>query len=404
MAVTCSTKWSCPTCTFNNWLSCSKCVLCGSSKPSDDDDVIPRIPVAKYRQQNPGWSKLAPSSNPPTGGTAGSQPPSSILCLDLNTPSIFDSSPSVGSPTSHAHGHTGQQAVKGTSKCKTKAKWACSSCTYLNWPNIGQCSMCDATHVKASRNEESSRLSRSSPSSSYESILGLVSGGAVGGDSTTVGSDVLVHHSSKARSGRNGNRGGGTGGTGGEGKKKWKCQRCTYDNSTSINKCSMCTGPRTRTPTPPLAARAEDPAMPPPTSPYIITHHRHRRRSPPTSLSQAPHPPSPHLPSSHITTSVTPTDCRSRSNNSSSDSCESGKIDKGSVNEAVSGSGSNITPNELYVETGTGPSGGGRDRRVPHSTSLSRQIQLKSDTNEVGVVGIIILITIRMGLWCGWVC
>ena len=388
MAVTCCTKWSCLTCTYNNWPSCSKCVLCGSSKPSDDD-VIPRIPVAKYRQQNLGWSKLA-SSNPPTGSIATSQPPSSILCLDLNTQSIFDSSSSSSTSQIHTYSHTGQQALKGSSKCKTKGKWTCSICTYLNWPNTGHCSMCGATHVKASRNEppglrneESGRVSsRFSPSSSYDSILGYASGvGAVGGASFAVGSDASVHHSSKIKSGRNMNRAGaGHGGGAGEGKKKWKCQRCTYENWPRTNKCSMCTGPRTRTPTPPLAADKESArTTTPPPPPRTL--HQHGHRSMPSS-SQIYHSPS-HLPS-HIT-SVAPTDSlisTSRTHpNYSSDSCEStGKIDKGSVNDPSCGS--NITPsNEIFLENGTG---GGRERRVLHNGSLSRQIQLKSDTNEVG--------------------
>ncbi len=228
MAVTSCTKWSCPACTYNNWPSCTKCVLCGVNKPSDD--VIPRIPVAKYRQQNTGWSKLSPSSNPPTGSVPLSQP--KLTQQERNNSSILESSPTLSS--THAHGYAGQQPTKTTCKCKTKGKWTCSTCTYINWPNSGQCVMCSSNRVKGCRNEPSSirneglsRLSstRLSPSS-YDSILSYASGieseGVV--DSAVHGGEIPNLFNTKARSGRNSNRGNGSSS---ESKKKWRSSYCT---------------------------------------------------------------------------------------------------------------------------------------------------------------------------------
>ena len=405
MAVTSSTKWSCPACTFNNWPSCSKCILCGINKPPSDD-VIPRIPVAKYRQQNPDWSKLSCSSNPPTGSIPITQPK---LTQDRNNSSIFDSSPTLS--TSHAHGYAGQQAVKTTSKCKTKGKWTCSTCTYINWPNAGQCVMCGISRVKGSRNEPSSirneaigRLSssRSSPSS-YDSILGYASGiEAESGDTVLHGGEVPVQTNSRYRFGRNSNRGGG----GGEVKKKWKCSNCTYENLPGLTKCGMCQNARVRIPTPPLATGTREDSTSGSTSPLPPPLHipHGRRSSPPSSSCQSQQQrSSPKLsqqsvntasdssPSSNASANTTSSTTNANTtfhtsiihSNTSSDSSDHANVIRGSTVDPASGSRPVASPASL--EYGSCSS---RERRSPHSGPGLRQLQLNNVTDEVSSVQI----------------
>lgn len=356
MAVTSSSKWSCPTCTYNNWQSWSKCVLCGSSKPIDD--VIPRIPVAKYRQQNSGWSKLG-SSLMHTGGVGPSQFPGN-KCLELNTTPTMDIS----------HGNVAQ---KGSSKCKTKGKWTCVSCTYLNWPNAGQCTTCGAPRTRATRNEAGRAPSRPS-----ESILLYASGvGAVGGASVSGLCDVPLH-SAKAKNGRHGNRGGQ--GVGSGENRKWKCQHCTYENWPKASKCTMCLRPKTRTPSPPLSGTEDStPLSTPPSSPHSL----HGR------LSSQARAPSPHLPipnpatlppesNTLVTTTSSPAVPRAHSN--SNTTCE--------ANSNKTGTGTGFNTNKLSSSKDIlmdSSSMLARDRRIAYGTDRynSIQIQLKSDTDEV---------------------
>lgn len=339
MAVTSSNKWSCPTCTYNNWQSWSQCVLCGSSKPIDQ--VIPRTPVAKYRQQNSGWSKLGPSSvttSSPTG-TKGSE------VTTLDTP----------------HGNMAQQA-KVSSRCKTKGKWTCSNCTYLNWPNKGQCSMCGQARTKAPRNEVSRAASRTS-----ESILLYASGvGAVGGATGNIGGacDIPLH-TGKVKGGRQNSRG--QSGASVE-NKKWKCQRCTYENWPRALKCTMCQGPKNRTPSPPLSGGEESSssssvlAAPSPMSP------RSSPQIPALSLQ---------LNSLAVTASSSPSPAVSRAH--PNDPCNE-------VESTGTSSYDNKTSHkQLLQQPGKEESGSSRDRRISaerHHPN-SRQIQIKSDSDEV---------------------
>jgi len=409
MAVTCSTKWPCPACTYNNWPSCSKCVLCGINKPSDDD-VIPRIPVAKYRQQNPGWSKLSSSSNPPTSCIPTTQP--KLTQQERNNLSTSDSSPTM---SSHAHGYTGQQLGKSTSKSKTKGKWICSTCTYVNWPNAGQCVMCRVNRFKSSRNEPSTTRNeaidkqssaRTSPSC-CDSILGYASGvEAEGGDSALHSGELSVQSNPKPKSGRNSNRVG-SGGSCNEGKKKWRCSYCTYDNWHSAIKCTMCQNVKGRTPTPPLASgvRVESSSGITPSPPPPLHVPRGRRSSPPSSSHNQQQTPSPrlvHLPVS--LTSSSPTSSLTSSNiapsntniyNSSNSSLHGGGLlpHSNSNNESVeqckvvrneSSTAFRPVATPALLESGCG---GSRERRSPHSGPGLRQLQLNNVTDEVSDCG-----------------
>lgn len=362
MATTSSNKWACPTCTFNNWLSLPKCILCGSSKPIDE--VIPRTPVAKYRQQNSGWSKLS-SSHP--GGTGPSQSPTN-RGVEPNLPSAVD--------TSSCHGSN--VATKGSTRCKTKGKWTCVSCTSLNWSNAGQCTSCGTPRPKSSRNEVGGRT----PNRSSESIL-LYASGAVGGASVSGLCDVPLQHQStkQMKNSRHGNRGGQAIGCE---NRKWKCQHCTYENWPRAPKCTMCLRPKTRTPSPPLGG-TDDSA--PSTPPLPLPHTLHSRAQPPS-----PHPHSPVSPNSNTASLAPPIPSPAllRTQSNSNDTCEAHSNSKDTevgagINANKLGSGSNIAPaKDTPADTGTKVT---RDRWISYgSNSIPRHIQLKSDTDEVMIL------------------
>ncbi len=205
MAVTGVTKWPCPTCTYNNWLTSSKCTLCSSPRPNE---VSPQWPSRKY----------APSSTPVYSGEVS----------NTHSPEINYKNSSSSDSSSH------HKALK----CKTKAKWACATCTYTNWPNAHQCVMCGA-HKSKVKIESSSGTNRSYPIS--ESILEYASSkGAVGG--ACVQEERIVPQVKPSRLKKESKNGKSNT------EKKWKCQQCTFDNYSKSVKCVMCHARRTPSP------------------------------------------------------------------------------------------------------------------------------------------------------------
>ena len=270
MAVTGLQKWPCPSCTYTNWSSSIKCVLCGCSRPNE---LTSRSSVVKYRPPVPGWSKLAHSQ-----GSGGACLPTDIICADFSN---IQQTPSITmdlQPPNHLHNHN-----KGSGhgvKCKTKGKWTCASCTFSNWPNAGQCTMCGSPrsrmglrHVDPiiSAGGRRGEVSRSPLLS--ESILNYASGvgGAVGGASYHGGSsderappsssqDLLLIQpvaSKSKQNSRNGKRTSSQQQADNTNVKKWKCQQCTYENWPRAVKCIMCQSPRRRTPSPPFSGGDE---------------------------------------------------------------------------------------------------------------------------------------------------
>lgn len=254
MAVIGSTKWSCPSCTFHNWLSSVKCVLCGCPKPNDVTN--PR----KYRSQNPAslsWSK-APSS-PNSNATSIVPQTPEIICADFNYPSVLDASPTTDT-TSSSSSSSSSTLTQRTQRSK---KWICVSCTYSNWPNANRCAMCGLQRVRGSRNEASISGRKEAASRSpkrSESILDYADiasyGEAVGGSGHVTSDDNTLtqardpsSHLSKVKGGKHGNK---TASNSENKAKKWKCSKCTYFNWTRAMKCIMCQAKR-RTPSPPLS-------------------------------------------------------------------------------------------------------------------------------------------------------
>ena len=251
MAVTGVLKWPCPTCTYNNWPSSVKCILCGGLKPNE---ISARSPIGKYRAPSSGWSKLAHSS-----GAGGACFTPEIISADFNysTPTTVE--------LSHQHIQQQQQHHKGSghhgSKCKTK-KWVCISCTLSNWPNARQCTMCGAPRNKSSRHDGLSggRIDAGRTPTRSESILDYAPGvGAVGGavltsDNNSYGRDSPLH---VPKSKNNGKKSSNTDNK--QSNKKWKCQQCTYESWPRTSKCIMCQMPKRRTPSPSLSGSEDTP-------------------------------------------------------------------------------------------------------------------------------------------------
>ena len=258
MAVTGVQKWPCPTCTYNNWSSSVKCVLCGCSRPNE---ITSRASVVKYRPPAQGWSKLAHSQ-----GSSDACLTPDIICADFN---VQSSSSMDSQPHQHHHHHKG--SGHGV-KCKTKGKWTCTSCTFSNWPNAGQCTMCGTLRARGGLRHDPlisggrKEPSRSSPLLS-ESILDYVSGaGAEGGaachsdeKAPPSSQDLLLIQPMVAKSKQNSRNSKRTSSQQAENSnvKKWKCHQCTYENWPRAVKCIMCQSPRRRTPSPPVSGGEE---------------------------------------------------------------------------------------------------------------------------------------------------
>ena len=268
MAVTGVQKWPCPTCTYNNWSSSIKCVLCGCSRPNE---ITSRASVVKYRAPVQGWSnKLALSQ-----GSSGACLTSDIICADFNLPQSSLNTLDVQSHHHHkisGHGHG--------AKCKTKGKWTCGSCTFSNWPNAGQCTMCGTQRTRGGIKHDpiisaGGRRDQSRSPHHSESILNYATsgvGGAVGGVACHAGSlderaapsssqDALLIQPVVAKSKQNSRNGKRTSSQQQadniNNAKKWKCHQCTYENWPRAMKCIMCQLSRRRTPSPPLSGGEE---------------------------------------------------------------------------------------------------------------------------------------------------
>ena len=228
MAVIGTPKWACQACTYHNWSSATKCVLCSSPKPVE---IIPKSPPGRYRSQN-----LTSTTRPKT------------TCVSSNySMSGASYSPQIicDYPTSSSADTTGRNKAHSN---ETPKKWVCSFCTYSNWPNANQCTMC--------RNSRSKRryepLSRSRESIlDYASHVGAVGGAAyASGDENMHGSrDSPPVHTIKVKGGKNGNKLAAN--LENRATRKWKCHRCTYENWPRNLKCAMCQKPKRLSPSPP---------------------------------------------------------------------------------------------------------------------------------------------------------
>ena len=290
MAVIGTSKWVCPSCTYHNWLSATKCTLCHCPKQPENTHKTssPKLGPHIHAAVTIAWPKPAMSAggasiytgphiiSPDTHYTGPTTPPLSATDTESNY---------------REHQSSGIRGVEASLR-----KWICQSCTYSNWPNTNRCIMCRTlrgtfrVHGTSgqSSNEASRYISRADSILDYASYVGAVGGAAHVSSEENL---LSVHgqdspfHPARVKDGRNGNKVASN--LENRAIKKWKCHRCTYENWPRASKCIMCQGPKRRTPSPPLSQLRLCKAAPcPPHSPlpdtlphstssplYLSTHH-----------------------------------------------------------------------------------------------------------------------------------
>ena len=239
MAVIATPKWSCPSCTYHNWLSSLRCILCDCPKPLGLDAKppgkarLPNQPLAPRRKKT-----LSSAASPHIGG-----PP-----LSPRSPGWPDSSAA----------DVIQPRERERSRGAPPRKWHCV-CRHSNWSNSTRCAVCGAVRASTQREwAEPPSGGEARTISRGESILDYACGvGAVGGSSNVcpdppLGRDPspVSHHPTRAKPSKNGNRSSSAENRGNQ--RKWKCPRCTFENWPRTLKCVMCDSPRRRVPSPPL--------------------------------------------------------------------------------------------------------------------------------------------------------
>ncbi|CAN7990461.1 unnamed protein product, partial [Ixodes hexagonus] len=177
-------KWSCQHCTYENWPKALRCTICQKPRPtlieeeaSTEERDIYKVPphILLLRSSSSlfgGRDELKTRDKDKTklGDNTKNEPKSTSLCHSLVAFSIF-------SAPNPYH------------------KWACSKCTYLNWPQSIKCTQC---------------LNPRGPSQGTWNSPGVPSSPPAPSPQATTSAET-AHGSSDLRS-------------------KWTCHACTYEN------------------------------------------------------------------------------------------------------------------------------------------------------------------------------
>uniref|UniRef100_T1GWG4 RanBP2-type domain-containing protein n=1 Tax=Megaselia scalaris TaxID=36166 RepID=T1GWG4_MEGSC len=126
-----SGKWSCEYCTYENFQSSQKCVMCKGLRPTVNEDIF-RVnsPVNITEQNFYNSDKYALFSDP----NESSDGPNSSIVQEKSC--HFENQNSVN------------------------IKWSCSVCTYFNWPKSKYCIQClTVRKVKKSQQSDDSKNS-----------------------------------------------------------------------------------------------------------------------------------------------------------------------------------------------------------------------------------------------------
>lgn len=208
-----TTKWLCDYCTYSNYPSALKCVMCKGQKTSLD--------IFRLNNKN-----LAATHE-------------HILDSEHLFLNCDDIEPDLGLGTANTSAPLRQKLSPANARTAvfvgTDEKWSCVVCTYLNWPIALRCIQCLTERDKSS-----------SP------LL----------DATNTEEDLLTaaaEHLQRTLTIRSSPDGGGVGGGGAVSRKKllasptatttsvtcysvvkWQCLECTYENFPKSQKCSMC--------------------------------------------------------------------------------------------------------------------------------------------------------------------
>ena len=210
-----NTKWDCPLCTYLNWSSTAKCVLCGCSRPTHGTIVPPKSTIAKLKQATQGSLSITKSQTPT------SKSPSRTL-------------------SGGTGGVLGAGAVPET---RRRSQWSCGECTYLNWSNSSTCTLCSTP-----RNKLATPTSHQIPptlSSRKVSKSGSIFDYAGTSEATpslepTRPSKVSKHNKKPSPQYEKKQISPSSSSSSSSSSKKWICPTCTYENWPRSVKCVMC--------------------------------------------------------------------------------------------------------------------------------------------------------------------
>jgi len=203
-------KWMCEYCTYSNWQSSTKCTMCRGKKP-----VILCSSENIYTAANTNTLRDIYKLTEMVGANHPPSPPLSLPDTD----------------------HTG--------------KWACTACTYYNFPRAVTCTLCRSPRKKISPGVQSSRNSPSSPhplppTTSISGISNVNTANRANSMRSLADQLSPLHISvnnnncqaspetSKAQSPR-------------LKSDKWSCLTCTYENWAKAVTCVLCGTRRGRT-------------------------------------------------------------------------------------------------------------------------------------------------------------
>ena len=179
-------KWTCEYCTYLNWPTSSKCVMCRAAK----SHVI-------SRRASPIHDIISDADGEDVGSTVSRSSSDEIIC-----PSDSD------------------KTLSNFPRKIQEVKWNCPSCTYQNWPRSDRCVMCHVLKPQHLRKIESQR--------NLENNGESTSGNLVNSNSKL---DIKYDKDKKKVLSRN---------------SKWICPKCTYENWLKNAKCVICHCPRNR--------------------------------------------------------------------------------------------------------------------------------------------------------------
>lgn len=146
-------KWTCQHCTYENWPKALRCTICLNSRPT----LIEEEASSEERD----IYKISPLVQEPLPNlyhkwacskcTYLNWPRSTkcTQCLSARSSQSSRNPPGVPSspPTPSAQATTSAETPHASADSRTK--WTCHSCTYENWPKSRKCIMCNASRPKA---------------------------------------------------------------------------------------------------------------------------------------------------------------------------------------------------------------------------------------------------------------
>lgn len=221
-------KWRCGQCTYENWPSSLKCVICLASKSSSP-------------QRSTLSSSAAAAAAAAAVASSGGKQHQRKIVVPSSSPAVLHTKPVIAETTAKtveliAHDHLG--------------KWSCPQCTYLNWPKSAKCVQCytpkssvstsdqPGTHdlmnpeqnslktvfTSSPKNSPLNRSLCSSPCTVPVSQKPVVECGSEPTSDATI--ETVAAKTNPVE------------------LKKWSCSACTYQNWPKSQRCVMCLVPR----------------------------------------------------------------------------------------------------------------------------------------------------------------